>query len=139
MSASSYGPGAWLKARFSFKGRASRREYWLHTLAALVLFFAVATIIVVVTLNTYVLLTAHAGTPRPGLARAVLLAAPLLFMVDFGLYFWAVLAATTRRNHDLDRPLFGGVSDFLSLRCLTTRGTIGPNQYGPDPLQNFFE
>ncbi|MBP5199087.1 MAG: zinc-ribbon domain-containing protein [Schwartzia sp.] len=47
-----------------------------------------------------------------------------------------------RRLHDLDRPSWWIVGNFvpfvncvLGLYLLFARGTFGPNQYGPDPLE----
>jgi uncharacterized membrane protein YhaH (DUF805 family) len=128
---------AWVRARFSFQGRATRREYWLTAALALVLFFVVAAVIIICLQAAYFLIEAHGGGSRIMLDIWLFLAAIVLLMADFGLYAWLLLAAASRRSHDIDRPLFGGVRDFLSVRGLTARGTVGPNQYGPDPLQDF--
>ena len=125
MSASSPQRVNWLKARFSFKGRASRREYWLQGLATVVLFFVAAAII------TNAMLVAHM---RHG-GSAALWAGVLLLAADFLLFAWSLFAVDSRRSHDLGRPFVGGIADTFSLRGLTAHGTTGPNQYGPDPLQ----
>ena len=47
-----------------------------------------------------------------------------------------------RRLHDLDRPTWWIIGNFIpvvniamSLYLLFAKGTVGPNQYGPDPLE----
>jgi uncharacterized membrane protein YhaH (DUF805 family) len=137
MNATSHrGPWAWIKSRFSFQGRATRREYWATAAGALVLFFVVAAVIIFCLQGAYFLIEAHGGSSRAVLDLILFLSALLLLLADFALYAWAVLAAAARRSHDIGRPFIGGVRDFFSLRGLTTRGTVGPNQYGPDPLQD---
>jgi uncharacterized membrane protein YhaH (DUF805 family) len=131
MSASSPQRGSWLKARFSFKGRASRREYWLQGLVTVVLFFVTAAITVKTVLAAHLRLLSQGRSE----GHAVIWAGLLLLVVDFVLFAWSLFAVDSRRSHDLDRPFIGGVAEIFSLRGLTSRGTSGPNQYGPDPLQ----
>ena len=52
------------------------------------------------------------------------------------------LMLAVRRLHDLDRPTWWIVGNFVpivnvlfSLYLLLAKGTTGPNQYGPDPLE----
>ena len=52
------------------------------------------------------------------------------------------LMLAIRRLHDLDRPTWWIVGNFipfvnfaLGLYILLAKGTGGPNQYGPDPLE----
>ena len=52
------------------------------------------------------------------------------------------LMLAVRRLHDLDRPTWWIVGNFIhlvnvvfSLYLLLAKGTTGPNQYGPDPLE----
>ncbi len=126
---------AWLRARFSFQGRASCREYWLQGLASVLLFLVTMLIVIILIQLAYAMLAAYGGAARRVLDWMVFLAAMLLLLVNFAVCAWALLAAATRRSHDLDSPLFGGFSGLLSLRGLTARGTTGPNRYGSDPLQ----
>lgn len=54
---------------------------------------------------------------------------------------WISLALQVKRWHDRDKggawvlinciPLVGGIWSFVECGCL--RGTMGPNQFGPDP------
>lgn len=129
------GPLAWLRARFSFKGRASCREYWLQGLASVLLFLTVMVVIILLIQLAYGMLAVYGGGARYMLDLVVFLAGMFFLLVSFAVYGWALLAAVTRRSHDLDSPLFGGFSNFMSLRGMVARGTIGPNRYGPDPLQ----
>ena len=52
------------------------------------------------------------------------------------------LALMIRRLHDLDRPTWWVIASFipllnlvLGLYLLFARGTYGPNEYGPDPIE----
>lgn len=69
------------------------------------------------------------------------------FFVDFfiGLTVIALLIPNIilkiRRLHDLDRPVWWIIGTFIPVVCIVfdlylifARGTIGANQYGPDPL-----
>jgi uncharacterized membrane protein YhaH (DUF805 family) len=132
MSASSpHAHRGWLTRSFSFKGRATRREYWLQVLVSVLLVFVAGVIITRSMLLTHHWLVSHG---RPG-ASAVIWAGILLLLADFLLFAWSLFAVDSRRSHDLGRPFFGGIADTFSLRGLTTSGTAGPNQYGPDPSQ----
>jgi uncharacterized membrane protein YhaH (DUF805 family) len=54
---------------------------------------------------------------------------------------WIMLAGSVKRWHDLDKsgfwifiavlPVVGGLWEFIEAGC--SRGTRGPNRYGPDP------
>ncbi|MGI9627985.1 MAG: DUF805 domain-containing protein [Longimicrobiales bacterium] len=106
----------------SFQGRANRAWYFWHgVLDNLVLLTAIV-LAVVVGVATNPLF----GIPFVGVALATL---------------WSGVAITAKRLHDLDRPswqivLFAIplVNIYIGLIALFKQGTIGPNQYGPDPL-----
>ncbi len=115
-----------MKRWLSFAGRASRREYWARTVVAMAVFF-----------SSGVLLLVLAGIGEPWLA-AHLHFSPLmsgLFVLETVIYIWAVLAVSVRRLHDLG---FSGPAGFrstsASVRACFARGTVGPNEFGPDPL-----
>jgi len=103
----------------TFRGRASRSEYWFWTLFAVLL-----------TVAGYIADTALFESPDPGLF------APL---VSLGLFLpgWAI---SIRRLHDLDRTGWWlllaltvvGIILVLIWDCM--KGTSGPNRFGPDPL-----
>ena len=100
----------------NFSGRASRSEYWYWTLFYILV--AVATALIDAALNTSLL------NPIASLA---------LFLPS--------LSVAVRRLHDVDRsgwwflliliPLIGAI---ILLVWYCTRGTPGPNRFGPDPL-----
>jgi len=127
---------AWLRTRFSFEGRASRKEYWLQSLCAMLLTFGSVAAAVVL----FILIEILGAYSHRHFTRFEALywpAVPISVMfIGFILYAWALLAVAARRYHDLDRPFrFNPFNFFSSMRCLFSRGTSGPNRYGADPLQ----
>jgi uncharacterized membrane protein YhaH (DUF805 family) len=111
-----------LKNRYAkFTGRAGRREYWMFVLAYILA--AIAAMIV-----GRIALGASGGQ---FLYTLVVLAALI-----------PSLALGFRRLHDIDKsawwlligliPLIGGL---VLLYFAVKPGTVGPNQYGPDPKE----
>ncbi len=106
---------------FSFEGRANRARYFWH-----------------VVLDDLVVFTTAATTVFMGMFTS-LAALPL---VGIGLAAaWAALAITVKRLHDLDRPgwhvllfIIPLYNIYLSIVLFVVEGTVGDNQYGPDPL-----
>lgn len=103
----------------SFRGRLSRSQYFAHSL---------------VSGMALVVMVAVTAALDPALGSMVLLTTIL-----FGM--WSEMSATVRRLHDLDRPGWHWVlgmiplyNMWLGLVLLLRAGTIGDNQYGPDPL-----
>jgi len=123
-----------VKNWLSFKGRATRREYWVRTLLAMFLFFFSGTLLLVAAGIAVPWLDAHLGLPRRMTALSVLAVFALL-LLDMVFYVWVLLAVSVRRLHDLG---YSGKAGFASLRVSLqsgyVRGTPGPNAYGPDPL-----
>lgn len=119
-------PG-FMEILFSFKGRATRTQYWLAHLALAGLL-----------IGTIVLM---------GLAGAFAKDSDkgdyaLLLLIPAGVaYLWINLAVSVKRCHDRNKsgafvlinliPYIGGFWFFIEAGCLD--GTVGPNQYGPDP------
>ncbi len=107
---------------FSFQGRIPRRIYW----AVSVFLFLTLRLAIFV-------LWMIAGEEFPANVIGLL----LLFIA----VFWMWLAITVKRWHDRARsgwwvligliPIAGPLIHFIETRC--SRGTMGPNQYGPDP------
>lgn len=99
----------------TFSGRAARSEYWFWTLFSLVV--AIVTSILDAVLGL--------GILQPLSSLALLLPS---------------IAVAARRLHDLDRTgwwlllAFTGIGIILLIVWDCTKGTTGPNQYGPDPL-----
>ena len=106
-----------------FNGRARRQEYWWFTLFSLI-----------ISLVLNILTRAMAGSSLA-----------MIFAVIAMIYGLGVLipsiAVGVRRLHDMDKsgwwlliafvPIVGGL---LLLYWFVQRGTVGPNQYGPDPV-----
>ena len=100
-----------------FNGRSSRSEYWWWILFAIIgyVVFAVVDIII----GTFPILYVLSWLALPGLAVPI------------------------RRLHDLDKsgwwilvfliPLIGSI---ILIIWFVGRGTVGPNQFGEDPLQS---
>ncbi len=106
---------------FSFDGRANRARYFWH-----------------VVLDDLVVATMAAMTVFMGMFTS-LVTIPL---VGVGLAAaWAALAITVKRLHDLDRPgwhvllfMIPLYNIYLAIVLFVVGGTVGDNQYGPDPL-----
>ena len=104
-----------------FSGRAARSEYWYWTL------FAILVSIVTGVLDLLIFPNLEFISPLNSLAGLAL--------------FLPGLAVTIRRLHDLDRTGWWvllvltviGIIVLLAWFCM--RGTVGPNRYGPDPLE----
>ncbi len=114
---------AWLM--FSFKGRINRARYWMLMLPTSVLYFMAIVILDV-------------SLPEESLARMLVIPCVVLFL-------WISLAAQIKRWHDRDKsgfwilinfiPIIGPIWQFVEVGCL--RGTLGDNNYGPDPLASY--
>lgn len=121
------------KAPFSFEGRIRRIEYFLSALLA----SAIGTVIWVL---AFASMFAGVATGTTGGAAGGSLFAILLGIVGGVAAVWFSLAQGVKRLHDLDKsgwllllccvPIVGWI---FSLYMLFADGTVGPNQYGPDP------
>ncbi len=68
---------------------------------------------------------------------AALLASRILIVLTLVVFVIVFSWLSIRRSHDLNKPGYFAVIAFIPLACLYLyfkRGTIGPNQYGPDPI-----
>ncbi len=123
-----------MKSWLSFRGRATRREYWVRTLLAMLVFFLSGIVLLLAAGIAVPWLDAHLGLARRMTALSVLAVFALL-LLDMVFYVWVLLAVSVRRLHDLG---YSGKAGFCSLRVSLqagyARGTAGPNAYGPDPL-----
>ena len=109
----------------TFEGRAARSEYWWFGL------FIVIVSVVLSYIDMGILHTTYAmGTSQAGILSGIFSLAMLL----------PALGVAVRRLHDVDRSgwwlLIGltGIGGLVLLYWYVTRGTVGPNSYGPDPL-----
>jgi uncharacterized membrane protein YhaH (DUF805 family) len=103
----------------NFSGRASRSEYWYWTL------FAILVSIVTSGID-------HLIFPFMDFSPLNSLAGLALFLPG--------LAVGIRRLHDLDRTgwwvllILTIIGIIVLIAWFVMRGTVGPNRYGPDPL-----
>jgi uncharacterized membrane protein YhaH (DUF805 family) len=112
-----------IKSGFSnyvtFRGRATRSEYWYWAL------FVTIASLVALTIDIGVL-----GFSPNG-------AAPISSIFDL-VTFLPSLAVAARRLHDMDRTAwwlliaFTGIGAFVLIIWFCFRGTQGPNRFGPD-------
>lgn len=107
-----------------FKGRSSRKEYWMF-----VLFQVVITIIFYMAL--YVLLSAN----NEGLSDTI----AMIFGIYCLISILPSISISVRRLHDVDKSgwwfLFGiiPVLGLVSLAWYCSKGTLGNNRFGSDP------
>ena len=107
----------------SFEGRANRAWYFWH-----------------IVLDDLVILTAMIVGVLLGVATHPVLAIPFAGVVLGAI--WGGVAITVKRLHDLGRPgwqvlllALPVIQIYFGFITLFKQGTIGPNQYGPDPLE----
>ena len=101
-----------------FNGRSSRSEYWWATLAILLMLVAIVLIggLLGETIGSIVIGVFYLGIILPSIALAV------------------------RRLHDLDKSgwfyllSLVPIVSLILLVWFCTKGTTGPNRFGPDPL-----
>ena len=113
----------WKWLLFSFQGRIRRSQYWGAALASA--FVGYGAVIAIA------LMASAVG------AEALAIAALVPY---FGM-MWALIALQVKRWHDRGKsgamifinfiPFVGPIWSFIEVGCLP--GTMGPNQYGPDP------
>ena len=124
---------------FSFQGRSNRARWWIglivlsvigSILGGIFVGGAMASIYGIDPQNTAAIMAAMTGVFVP---------ASIIGLV----MLWPSLALYTKRWHDRGKsgwwtliiliPIIGGIWALIELGFL--RGTVGPNNYGPDPLQ----
>ena len=125
---------------FGFKGRIGRKEFWLSSIALVVLETTLAMVLVNIFDPSIYDLTKPDLTDEQVLALMdrldpLVLLAALVFM-------WPTLAVYVKRWHDRNRsgwwtllsfiPLIGQLWTFVELGFL--RGTRGGNRFGIDPI-----
>lgn len=104
----------------TFSGRARRAEYWWWTLF-------------------YILMSVVAAFADYALASSSRL--PLVGLIFFLVAMLPYLSVAVRRFHDIGKsgwwvliPLIPLVGSLLFLYWMVQPGNIGPNKYGPDPI-----
>lgn len=113
----------WKQILFSFSGRIPRRIYWGATLLSTIVFYAIFGIVFGLDENA-----------EPSTIGVIVVLISLIPMI------WINLAVAVKRWHDRGKsgamvligfiPLIGPIWTFVECGCL--RGTLGPNQHGPD-------
>jgi len=108
---------------FNGAGRATAKEYWTVNAGAVLLIAAGLALDVDMAITTDAFGDDMIGPLSPIYAGLMLVAmiAPSI-------------AVTARRMHDLGHKASIGKAFTLSQPMLWSRGTVGPNAYGPDPL-----
>ena len=118
---------------FSVQGRANRAKFWLVALGILV----VEVILFAVILGG----AAMSGDPEQ-IAAAMGPVASIIVLIFAVVATWISIAVAVKRYHDRNKsgwwvlivfvPVIGGL--WYLIECGFLRGTVGPNDYGPDPL-----
>ena len=118
---------------FSFKGRISRKTYWLMQLLVVVIDIMALMLLIELSLE---------GSLSNIFAELIWLAT-LICLLTFLVTVWARLAVMAKRWHDRDKsawwilinlvPIIGHLWSFVELGFF--KGTLGKNRFGLDPLQ----
>ena len=119
-----------IRNSFNFKGRATRKEYWMFQLFIFIFF------IVFLFAMTFIVGLMFQVSDKAGINA--LLFASLLFLL-FGL---PNIALTIRRFHDLNKSgwwflwiLLPYIGIFIVLFFMLQKGDINDNQYGESPYK----
>ena len=118
---------------FGFQRRTNRAKFWL---VALAIFVVEAILFAVLGSNV-----AMSDDPQEALARMGPVTSIVLLLFGI-LVTWISIAVGIKRFHDRNKsgvwiliifvPVIGGL--WYLIECGFLRGTVGPNDYGPDPL-----
>jgi len=100
----------------NFEGRARRKEYWMFFLANFIVSFALGFVLGLI-------------SPTLGLAANVYSLAVLV----------PSIAVAIRRMHDVGKSGWYILIPIYNLILACTEGDKGPNEYGPDPKNDFNE
>lgn len=124
------------KNYFNFKGRATRSEFWYFYL-----FGTLAVVVWCITLIMYVKIL-HNSMDESTYTWLYESIFPLVLIIIIPTY-----AAGARRFHDMNRsgwwqliiliPI--GIGPIVYYIWCCQKGTLGPNRFGPDPLEREFE
>ena len=127
-----------------FSGRSRRKEYWMFTLFIWLVFLGCGLLGSIFSGGGYDYMDPNASPP----------VAFSIFMGIAGLFalasFVPMLAVGVRRYHDSDKtgwiyvglivlsaiPFLGLIFAVANLYFLVIPGTVGPNRYGPDPMDD---
>lgn len=121
------------KRIFDYSGRSRRMEYWMFALLNVIVAF------VVFGLLGGMAGAASANGQEPTGAFVGLTV--VLYIVYFVAFVIPTIALTVRRLHDQDKSgwlvllQLVPIANFVIFVFMFLPGTVGPNQYGPDPKQ----
>lgn len=104
----------------NFSGRARRKEYWMFFLTNMIISFFIGFI------AGFVAALLVPGTQIPGIVYNLAVLIPSI-------------AVAVRRMHDLGKSGWYLLIPIYNLILLCTEGDQGPNEYGPDPKNDFEE
>ena len=118
---------------FSFQGRLNRKAYWLKGQVPMMLInFGLQLFF---TLLGFLAFSGAGGAILGGVTALIVMLPFMIFSM------WVGLAISAKRFHDLGSSawwIFGFLIPFyniwLAIKILFFRGTPGPNDYGPDPI-----
>ena len=109
---------------FRYDNRLNRKRYIMRALALVLAYFVFALILAVI-----------GESIKSKMIPELILLLSIVFVIPS-------VMLMLRRLHDVDRPTWWIIGAFIpyvnvafSLFLLFAKGTIGPNQYGPDPLE----
>jgi uncharacterized membrane protein YhaH (DUF805 family) len=133
-----------LKRYWDFNGRTARKEFWMFALITTII--SIALMIIDLVIGTQIVLYQPAtfgGDTATGIAPIT--PAPIEIGMLQNIYTLAVflpsLGVAVRRLHDTGRSGWWWLMNFICcvgwivlLVFYVTRGTVGDNKYGPDPL-----
>ena len=120
----------------SFEGRINRAKWWLGVLILMIL-EGIVSYIIGMTMGVDMM-----GSSDPDLMKQGIIAMSVPLGIVSLIILYPSLALYTKRWHDRGKsgwwtliilvPLIGAIWALIELGIL--RGTVGSNQYGPDPL-----
>lgn len=120
-------PVALLEKYCTFKGRASRSEFWIH-------YFYISLIYSIYFLSLYIAIEYYDYSSWTVIA--------CMTTILFIFLTIPTMAVSARRVHDINLPGWFGLVVFLFATFIVyyammmVKGTKGPNKFGPDPLED---
>lgn len=126
----------------SFEGRINRQPFWIGLIVLMIVQW-IAYFILMMMFGASMPATDPNMTPEQAAAAAQHamsgMIVPLIIMLL--LFFWPTFAIYAKRWHDRNKSgwwsllgLIPIVGIWVIIECGFLRGTEGPNNYGPDPL-----
>lgn len=126
----------------SFKGRIPRKKFWIGGILLYLLFLVMMIPVVGLAFvgGKAVVMDMIGGTIPESIPILVIVAMMLGFLL-YLLVFWFALSIQVKRWHDRGKSgwwvligLVPVVGIWAFIECGFLEGTVGPNEYGPDPL-----